>query len=568
MDMTNVDNFSDLFQDSIKQSQARVGKLIKGTVLEVDPSKYVVIDIGLKADSAIPIEQFQDPTLLAELSPGDELSVVLEHAENGHGFPIVSYQKAKVAESWLYLTENYEAGKTVKGIVNGKIKGGFAVDIGYVRAFLPGSLVDLKSAHEMSGLEGKELEFKIIKLDPKRNNVVVSRRAMGDANSSRDRQALLDNLQEGQTVTGIVKNLTEYGAFIDLGGVDGLLHIIDMAWKRVKDPSEIVSIGSEITVKVLKFDRAKERVSLGLKQLGEDPWTDLPNRYPVNQVLKGHVTNITDYGCFVELEEGVEGLVHVSEMDWTNKNIHPSKVVHLGDEVSVKVLGVDSERRRISLGIKQCLDNPWVAFSLKHQKDDRISGVVKSITDFGVFIGLEGNIDGLVHLSDLSWELPGEKAIHNFKKGQEIETVILSIDAERERISLGVKQLQNDSLAEYLEKNPKGTIVKGEVIETTAKNAVLSLEEGVKANLRVSEISMDRIEDLRDEIKEGDVVEAKIISVDRKNRLLNVSIKAKEQADIENFNDSEGAEDISNPTLGELMKDHLDKSVENNTKSE
>ena len=555
--MMAEENFEHLFEESIKGNTVETGKLIKGTVIEIKPNKYVVVDLGLKADSAIPVEQFQDQSVLDELNPGDELDVVLEYAENGHGIPIVSYQKAKVAESWQYLLENHEAGKRVKGIVSGKIKGGFAVDIGYVRAFLPGSLVDLKSTREMFDLEGKELDFKIIKVDPKRNNVVVSRRAMNDTGSSRDRQALLDNLQEGQVIKGVVKNLTEYGAFIDLGGVDGLLHIIDMAWKRVKDPSEIVSVGTEITVKVLKFDREKERVSLGLKQLGEDPWADLPGRYPMNAVLKGRVTNITDYGCFVELEEGVEGLVHVSEMDWTNKNIHPSKVVQLGNEVSVKVLGVDSERRRISLGIKQCLDNPWATFFEKHQKDERISGVIKSITDFGIFIGLEGNIDGLVHLSDISWESSGEEAIQAFKKGQEIETIILSIDPERERISLGIKQLQEDPLAGYLEIHPKGSIVSGEVIETTAKNAIIQLEDEIKAYLRVSEIRQERVEDLRDEINVGDTIEAKIINLDRKNRMLNISIKAKDDDSISVETNNE-PEDLASPTLGDIMKDQID----------
>ena len=560
--MTETTEFQQLFEQSIQGEDIGIGKLIKGTVLSIEPD-YVVVDVGLKADSAIPREQFQAQNTELELQPGDEIDIVLEYAENGQGVPIVSYQKAKIAESWQYLLKNYEAGKNVIGMVSGKIKGGFAVDIGYVRAFLPGSLVDLKSTRDASHLEGKEMEFKIIKVDPKRNNVVVSRRAMGDSSSSHDRQALLDSLSEGQVLKGIVKNLTEYGAFVDLGGVDGLLHIIDMAWKRVKDPSEIVAVGSEITVKVLKYDREKERVSLGLKQLGEDPWVDLPSRYPLESVLSGRVTNITDYGCFVELEEGVEGLVHVSEMDWTNKNVHPSKVVQLGDEVSVKVLGVDSERRRISLGIKQCLSNPWTSFAEKHQKDERLVGVIKSITDFGIFIGLEGGIDGLVHLSDISWEQSGEDAVRQYKKGQEIETVVLSIDPERERISLGIKQLQGDPLADYLEKYPKGSIVTGKVVEVTPKNAVIELEDDIKANLRVSEIRQERVEDVRDELNMGDNVEAKIINIDRKNRMLNISIKAKDRDDDVMDDDSDDTQELSNPTLGDLIKDQMGESSEN-----
>ena len=503
------------------------------------------------------MSQFVDANGECTLSIGDEVQVALETVEDGFGETKLSREKAKRAESWIDLEAAHAGDEVVKGIINGKVKGGFTVDINSIRAFLPGSLVDVRPIRETLHLEGKELDFKVIKLDQKRNNVVVSRRAVMEEANSAERETLLENLQEGMAVKGVVKNLTDYGAFVDLGGVDGLLHITDMAWKRIKHPSEIVEVGQEIDVKVLKFDRDRNRVSLGLKQLGEDPWVEIKNRYPENARVMATITNLTDYGCFAELEEGVEGLVHVSEMDWTNKNVHPSKIVQLGDQVEVMVLDIDEERRRISLGIKQCQQNPWDAFAAQYSKGDKISGGIKSITDFGIFIGLEGNIDGLVHLSDISWNETGEEAVRNFKKGDEIETVILSIDPERERISLGIKQLENDPFSNYVAENDKGAIVSGEVIEADAKAIVVRLAEDVEGVLKVADISRERIEDARSVYKEGDTVEAKIIAVDRKNRTIGLSVKAKdyeeEQEAVKSMREQDAA--TSSPgTIGDLIK--------------
>ena len=474
-------------------------------------------------------------------------------------------EKAKRAECWIVLEAAFAAEEVVKGVINGKVKGGFTVDVNGIRAFLPGSLVDVRPVRDTTHLEGKELEFKVIKLDQKRNNVVVSRRSVLEAENSAEREALLESLQEGQQVKGIVKNLTDYGAFVDLGGVDGLLHITDMAWKRIKHPSEIVNVGDEIDVKVLKYDRERNRVSLGLKQLGEDPWVAIKARYPESTRVTARVTNLTDYGCFAELEEGVEGLVHVSEMDWTNKNIHPSKVVQVGDEVEVMVLDIDEERRRISLGIKQCKSNPWEDFSGQFNKGDKISGTIKSITDFGIFIGLDGGIDGLVHLSDISWNEVGEEAVRRFKKGDELDTVILSVDPERERISLGIKQLESDPFSEYVQENDKGAIVKGTVKEVDAKGAIITLADDIEATLKASEISRDRVEDARNVLKEGQEVEAKIISVDRKSRVIQLSIKSKDEIEekeaIQSLRDKPASSEPSAgpTTLGDLLRAQMEK---------
>ncbi|KZZ30263.1 30S ribosomal protein S1, partial [Oleiphilus sp. HI0081] len=498
-----------------------------GVVVDID-SDWVTVNAGLKSEGVIPLSQFVNESGEVELKIGDSVDVALDAVEDGFGETRLSREKAKRAEAWKELEKAFEAEEIVKGVINGKVKGGFTVELKTIRAFLPGSLVDVRPVRDTLHLEGKELEFKVIKLDQKRNNVVVSRRSVLEAENSAEREALLESMAEGMEAKGIVKNLTDYGAFVDLGGVDGLLHITDMAWKRIKHPSEIVNVGDEINVKVLKFDRERNRVSLGLKQLGEDPWVQIKERYPENTRVTARVTNLTDYGCFAEIEEGVEGLVHVSEMDWTNKNIHPSKVVQLGDEVEVMVLDIDEERRRISLGIKQCHANPWEEFSSKFNKEDKVSGKIKSITDFGIFIGLDGGIDGLVHLSDISWHETGEEAVRKYKKGDEIETVILSVDPERERISLGIKQLERDPFAEYVQVNDKGTIVTGTVKSVDAKAAIVELGEDVEATLKASEMSQDRVEDLTTQLKEGDEVEAKIINIDRKNRVINLSVKSKD----------------------------------------
>jgi small subunit ribosomal protein S1 len=525
-----TESFAQLFEESLKQLETRPGAIVKGTVVSI-ANGFVLVDAGLKSESAIPVEQFKNAAGELEINVGDVVDVALDSVEDGFGETQLSREKAKRHEAWLQLEKAYEEQATVIGLINGKVKGGFTVEVNTIRAFLPGSLVDVRPVRDTAHLEGKELEFKVIKLDQKRNNVVVSRRAVIETENTSERDSLLANLQEGQEVKGIVKNLTDYGAFVDLGGVDGLLHITDMAWKRVKHPSEIVNVGDEISVKVLKFDRERTRVSLGLKQLGEDPWVAIAKRYPETTRLSGRVTNLTDYGCFVEIEEGVEGLVHVSEMDWTNKNIHPSKVVNVGDLVDVMVLDIDEERRRISLGLKQCKSNPWQLFAETHAKGDRVSGKIKSITDFGIFIGLDGGIDGLVHLSDISWNNQGEEAVREFKKGDEIEAVVLQVDPERERISLGVKQIEEDPFNKYLADNKKGAIVIGKVTEVDAKGAVIELADGVEGYLRASDAARDRVEDATLVLSVGDEVEAKFMGVDRKNRTVSLSVRAKDEAD-------------------------------------
>lgn len=525
-----TESFAQLFEESLKTIETRPGSIVRGTVVAIDKD-IVLVDAGLKSESAIPAEQFKNVQGELEIQVGDEVDVALDAVEDGFGETLLSREKAKRHEAWITLEKAYQDAETVVGVINGKVKGGFTVELNGIRAFLPGSLVDVRPVRDTLHLEGKELEFKVIKLDQKRNNVVVSRRAVIESENSAERDQLLENLQEGMEVKGIVKNLTDYGAFVDLGGVDGLLHITDMAWKRVKHPSEIVNVGDEVTVKVLKFDRERTRVSLGLKQLGEDPWVAIAKRYPESTKLTGRVTNLTDYGCFVEIEEGVEGLVHVSEMDWTNKNIHPSKVVNVGDVVEVMVLDIDEERRRISLGLKQCKSNPWQQFAETYNKGDRVEGKIKSITDFGIFIGLDGGIDGLVHLSDISWNVAGEEAVRDYKKGDEIAAVVLQVDAERERISLGVKQLAEDPFNNYLSINKKGTIVTGKVTAVDAKGATVELAGGVEGYLRVSEASRDRIEDATLVLNVGDKVEAKFTGVDRKNRVVSLSVRAKDEAD-------------------------------------
>ncbi|WP_313548539.1 30S ribosomal protein S1 [Pseudomonas sp.] len=554
------ESFAELFEESLKSLDMQPGAIITGTVVSID-GDWVVVDTGLKSEGLVPLEQFYNEQGELTISVGDEVHVALDAVEDGFGETKVSREKAKRAESWLVLEAAFNADEVVKGVINGKVKGGFTVDVSGIRAFLPGSLVDVRPVRDTAHLEGKELEFKVIKLDQKRNNVVVSRRSVLEAENSAEREALLESLQEGQQVRGIVKNLTDYGAFVDLGGVDGLLHITDMAWKRIKHPSEIVNVGDEIDVKVLKFDRERNRVSLGLKQLGEDPWVAIKARYPEGTRVQARVTNLTDYGCFAELEEGVEGLVHVSEMDWTNKNIHPSKVVQVGDEVEVMVLDIDEERRRISLGIKQCRPNPWEEFSGQFNKGDRISGTIKSITDFGIFIGLDGGIDGLVHLSDISWNEPGEEAVRRFKKGDELDTVILSVDPERERISLGIKQLEDDPFSSYAALNEKGTIVRGTVKEVDAKGAIITLGHEIEGVLKASEISRDRVEDARNVLKEGDEVEAKIISIDRKSRVISLSVKSKDVDDEKEAMTSlrNKQEPSAGPTtIGDLIKAQME----------
>ena len=551
-----TESFAQLFEESLKEIETRPGSIVRGVVVAIDKD-VVLVDAGLKSESAIPAEQFKNAQGELEIQVGDEVDVALDAVEDGFGETLLSREKAKRHEAWITLEKAYEEAATVTGVINGKVKGGFTVELNGIRAFLPGSLVDVRPVRDTLHLEGKELEFKVIKLDQKRNNVVVSRRAVIESENSAERDQLLENLQEGMEVKGIVKNLTDYGAFVDLGGVDGLLHITDMAWKRVKHPSEIVNVGDEITVKVLKFDRERTRVSLGLKQLGEDPWVAIAKRYPEGTKLTGRVTNLTDYGCFVEIEEGVEGLVHVSEMDWTNKNIHPSKVVNVGDVVEVMVLDIDEERRRISLGLKQCKSNPWQQFAETHNKGDRVEGKIKSITDFGIFIGLDGGIDGLVHLSDISWNVAGEEAVREYKKGDEIAAVVLQVDAERERISLGVKQLAEDPFNNWVALNKKGAIVNGKVTAVDAKGATVELADGVEGYLRASEASRDRVEDATLVLSVGDDVEAKFTGVDRKNRAISLSVRAKDEADekdaIATVNKQEDA-NFSNNAMAEAFK--------------
>ncbi|EGN4618683.1 30S ribosomal protein S1 [Salmonella enterica subsp. enterica serovar Cerro] len=551
-----TESFAQLFEESLKEIETRPGSIVRGVVVAIDKD-VVLVDAGLKSESAIPAEQFKNAQGELEIQVGDEVDVALDAVEDGFGETLLSREKAKRHEAWITLEKAYEDAETVTGVINGKVKGGFTVELNGIRAFLPGSLVDVRPVRDTLHLEGKELEFKVIKLDQKRNNVVVSRRAVIESENSAERDQLLENLQEGMEVKGIVKNLTDYGAFVDLGGVDGLLHITDMAWKRVKYPSEIVNVGDEINVKVLKFDRERTRVSLGLKQLGEDPWVAIAKRYPEGTKLTGRVTNLTDYGCFVEIEEGVEGLVHVSEMDWTNKNIHPSKVVNVGDVVEVMVLDIDEERRRISLGLKQCKSNPWQQFAETHNKGDRVEGKIKSITDFGIFIGLDGGIDGLVHLSDISWNVAGEEAVREYKKGDEIAAVVLQVDAERERISLGVKQLAEDPFNNWVALNKKGAIVTGKVTAVDAKGATVELADGVEGYLRASEASRDRVEDATLVLSVGDDVEAKFTGVDRKNRAISLSVRAKDEADekdaIATVNKQEDA-NFSNNAMAEAFK--------------
>ncbi|WP_223669302.1 30S ribosomal protein S1 [Kangiella shandongensis] len=552
------ENFAELFEQSLQNVEMRPGAIITGTVVDID-NEVVVVNAGLKSEGVIPRTQFTDDKGDLEVNVGDEVEVALDAVEDGFGETRLSRERAKRIAAWGVLEAAHEADETVTGVITGKVKGGFTVEVKSIRAFLPGSLVDVRPVRDTSHLEGVDLEFKVIKLDQKRNNVVVSRRAVIESENSAEREELLANLEEGVELKGIVKNLTDYGAFVDLGGVDGLLHITDMAWKRIKHPSEVVQVGDEIDVKVLKFDRERNRVSLGIKQLGSDPWVDINDRYPEGARLQGRVTNLTDYGCFVEIEDGVEGLVHVSEMDWTNKNIHPSKVVNLGDEVEVMVLDIDEERRRISLGIKQCVPNPWNEFAATHNKNDKVTGKIKSITDFGIFIGLEGGIDGLVHLSDISWTVSGEEAVRDYKKGDEVEAVVLSVDAERERISLGIKQVDSDPFAEYLSEHPKGTVVKGTITDVDAKGATVELAENIEGYVRASDIAPERIEDASKHLSVGDAIEAKFVGVDKKNRNLTLSIKAKDAAEeaeaIKEFSNEKGSS--SPATLGDLLKEQL-----------
>ena len=557
-----TESFAELFEQSqIALVKLKPGAIVSGLVVEIRPD-VVVINAGLKSEGVVPIEQFRNEQGELEVAVGDTVKVALESLENGFGETVLSREKAKRAMVWDELETSMEAGEIVTGRISGKVKGGFTVDIRDVRAFLPGSLVDVRPVRDPGYLEGKELEFKIIKLDRKRNNVVVSRRAVVESENSVEREQMLERLQEGAIVAGVVKNLTDYGAFVDLGGIDGLLHITDMAWKRVRHPSEVVEVGQELDVRVLKYDRERNRVSLGLKQLGEDPWDNIARRYPANTRVFGKVSNVTDYGAFVEIEPGVEGLVHVSEMDWTNKNVNPSKVVQLGDDVEVMVLDVDAERRRISLGIKQCVSNPWEAFAAIHKKGDKVSGQIKSITDFGIFIGLDGGIDGLVHLSDISWNTTGEDIVRNYKKGDNLEAVVLAVDPERERISLGIKQMEQDPIGTYMATTQKGAIVTGTVKEVDAKGATISLPDGIEGYVRASDIAKERVEDATQHLKVGDEVEAKYMGMDRKGRVMQLSIRAKDEADVaESMAEVNKQADAASGTtkLGALLREQLNK---------
>ena len=551
-----TESFAQLLEGGLASQRIRPGQILTGRVIEVTPD-VVVVSAGLKSEAVIPTQQFKNERGEIEVSVGDDVEVALDSVEDGSGETRLSREKAKRARTWERLEKAFEEGEVVTGLINGRVKGGFTVEIDFVRAFLPGSLVDVRPVRDPSYLEGKTLEFKVIKLDQKRNNVVVSRRAVVEQEYSAERSELLDKLQEGAVIRGVVKNLTDYGAFVDLGGIDGLLHITDMAWKRVKHPSEVVNVGDEIDVRILKFDRERQRVSLGMKQLGNDPWQNIARRYPTGTRLFGKVTNIADYGCFVEIEEGVEGLVHVSEMDWTNKNVNPHKVVHIGEEVEVMVLDIDEDRRRISLGIKQCKANPWKDFSDNFNRGDRVEGQIKSITDFGIFIGLSGGIDGLVHLSDISWDVPGEEAVRNYQKGQDLEAMVLAIDPERERISLGIKQLAKDPFSTWIAEHPKGTIVTGTVKEVDAKGAVIDLGNGIEGSLRASELARDRVEDARMVLKVGDEVEAKFTGVDRKGRSIALSVKAKEMSEEAEAVQSYKTESTTGTSLGDLLKEQI-----------
>ncbi|MCZ6911282.1 MAG: 30S ribosomal protein S1 [Proteobacteria bacterium] len=551
-----TESFAELFEESLATQKMKPGTILTGSVVSVS-AEAVIVHAGLKSEAVIPAHQFRNEKGEIEVEVGDKVEVALDAVEDGFGETRLSREKAKRARTWSRLEESFNNQDIVTGVITGRVKGGFTVEIEFVRAFLPGSLVDIRPVRDPSYLEGKPLEFKVIKLDQKRNNVVVSRRAVVEQEFSAEREEMLKNLQDGNVVKGVVKNLTEYGAFVDLGGIDGLLHITDMAWKRVKNPSEVVEVGQEVDVKILKFDRERMRVSLGMKQLGDDPWRDLARRYPPQTRLFGKVTNVADYGCFVEIEAGVEGLVHVSEMDWTNKNVSPAKVVHIGQEVEVQVLEIDEERRRISLGIKQCQPNPWAEFCSSHNKGDRVQGQIKSITDFGIFIGLDGGIDGLVHLSDISWDIPGEEAVRNYKKGDDLDAVILSIDPERERISLGIKQMDKDPFSSYLAENPKGTIVSGTVSEVDARGAVIALADGVDGYLRASELSRDRVEDARTVLKPGQEIEARFTGLDRKSRRIALSVKAKEVREEAEAVQQYRTESSSGTSLGDLLKEHI-----------
>lgn len=551
-----TESFAELFENSLANQRIRPGMILSGLVIDVT-NDIVIVNVGLKSEAVIDIAQFKNERGEVEVKPGDEVEVALDAVENGMGETVLSREKAKRARTWTRLEDAFGKSEIVIGVITGRVKGGFTVEIDHVRAFLPGSLVDVRPVRDTAYLENKPLEFKVIKLDQKRNNVVVSRRAVVEQEFSAERSALMDNLQEGSVVRGSVKNLTDYGAFVDLGGIDGLLHITDMAWKRVKHPSEVVKVGDEVDVRILKFDRERSRVSLGLKQLGADPWENIARRYPPNTRVFGKVTNIADYGAFVEIEDGVEGLVHVSEMDWTNKNVNPAKVVHTGQEVEVMVLDVDEERRRISLGLKQTAANPWKDFSDNFNRGDKVSGQIKSITDFGIFIGLDGNIDGLVHLSDISWDVTGEEAVHSYQKGQNVDAMVLSIDPERERISLGIKQLAKDPFSGYIADNPKGTVVRGVVKDVDARGATIDLGNGIEGQLRASELGRDRVEDARQFLKAGDEVEAKFMGVDRKTRTISLSIRAKEAHEeneaIESYRSEQGPA-TSGTSLGDLLK--------------
>lgn len=546
------ESFAQLFEQSLVERKFVTGDILTGKVIGIS-NNFVIVNAGLKSEAFIPANQFLNEQGVLEVKVGDEVEVALDSLENGYGETVLSREKAKRAAAWKELERAHETGKTITGLVSGRVKGGFTVEIGTLKGFLPGSLIDIRPVRDPSYLEGKEVEVKVIKMDQKRNNVVVSRRAVLEAESHEERSALLDKLEEGQHVKGVVKNLTDYGAFVDLGGIDGLLHITDMSWKRVKHPSEVVTVGDEIDVKILKFDRDRNRVSLGLKQMGDDPWSHIAARYPLNSRLRGKVSNITDYGCFVEIEPGVEGLVHVSEMDWTNKNVNPNKLVNLGDEVDVMVLEIDQDRRRISLGMKQCQTNPWTQFASTHAVGEKVTGKIKSITDFGIFIGLEGSIDGLVHLSDISWSKAGEEAIHEFSKGQELETVILAIDPERERISLGIKQLENSPLNTFQADHPKGSVISGKITEVDPKRAIVELAGGIQGIIKVADVAAEKVKDINDYLKIGDEIDAKIIGFDNKNGAVNLSIKAMSEATGGTSSNTQPA----GKTLGDLFKEQL-----------
>ncbi len=553
-----TESFAELFEQSLTEKDLRPGAIVMGRVVEIRDDA-VVINAGLKSEGIVPIHQFEKPDGELEVAVGDEVEVSLDAVEDGFGETRLSREKAKRSRVWTALEKTFEGEDNVIGQISGKVKGGFTVNIDGIRAFLPGSLVDVRPVRDPAYLEGKDLEFKIIKLDRRRNNLVVSRRAVVEHEYAAERDDLIERLTEGAVIKGVVKNLTDYGAFLDLGGIDGLLHITDMAWKRVRHPSEVVEVGDELEVRVLRFDRERMRVSLGLKQLGDDPWDNIDRRYPPTTRLFGKVTNITDYGCFVEIEDGVEGLVHVSEMDWTNKNVNPAKVVHVGEEVEVMVLDVDEERRRISLGMKQCAPNPWEAFAATHNKNDKVSGAIKSITDFGIFIGLDGGIDGLVHLSDISWMTPGEEAIRNFRKGEELEAVVLAVDPERERISLGIKQMEQDPFATYMAEHPRGSIVNGTVTEVDARGATIELADGVDGYIKASDLDKERVDDATKVLSVGDQIEAKFIALDRKTRNLTLSVRAKDEAELADALDQYQSKTSGTGTsLGDLLKEQLE----------